>query len=87
MDNKKHPAGGDLPLNFYDDQQFKVEVSDQVFKTAQDIAEHNLEAAERKFDVSVNLLPAAEQRSELSPRRGFREPWVRLNRLAEPTES
>jgi hypothetical protein len=28
--------------------------------------------------------PAAEQRSELSPGRGFREPWVRLIRLAEP---
>jgi len=31
----------------------------------------------------VTIQPAAEQRSELSPRRA-REPWVRLVRLPEP---
>ena len=49
MDNNK-PAGGDLPLSFYDAEQFKVEVSDQLLKTGQDLAQHNLDVAERKFD-------------------------------------
>jgi hypothetical protein len=71
MDNKK-PAGGDLPKSFYEDQQFKVEVPDQVFKTAQDLAEHNLEIAERKFD---GILTAAmEYMFETSKENAMKSP-------------
>ena len=49
MDNDK-PAGGDLPRRFYDEQPFKVEVSDQLLKTNQDLAEHNLEVSRHKLE-------------------------------------
>jgi hypothetical protein len=41
--NANKPAGGDLPLRFYDEQPFKVEVSDQLLKVNCYLAEHNLE--------------------------------------------
>jgi hypothetical protein len=70
--DKNNPAGGDLPLSFYDEQQFKVEVPDQVLKTAQDLAEYNLEVAERKFDVI--LTAAMEYMFETSKENAMKSP-------------
>jgi hypothetical protein len=40
--NKTDP-GGDLPRRFYDEQPYKVELSDQLFKTNRELAQRNLE--------------------------------------------
>jgi ElaB/YqjD/DUF883 family membrane-anchored ribosome-binding protein len=55
MDNNK-PAGGDLPRQFYDEQPFKVEASDQLLKMNQDLAEHDVEVARHKLEGMLQQL-------------------------------
>ena len=43
-EDKTDPAGGDLPRRFYDEQPYKVEVSDQLLKTNRGLAERNFDA-------------------------------------------
>lgn len=70
MDNNK-PAGGDMPLRFYDRQPFKVEVSDQLLKIDRELAEHNLDVAliaalEYLFEASMkNALESPEKAREM----------------------
>ena len=54
--DKTDPAGGDLPRRFYDEQPYKVEVSDQLLKTNRELAERNLEVAEHNFDGMLTQL-------------------------------
>jgi hypothetical protein len=65
MDNNK-PAGGDLPLRFYDDQRFKVQASDQLLKTSQNLAEHNLEVIMKRVleDMFEEILKQATESPE-----------------------
>jgi len=65
-------SAGDLPLSFYDEQPFKVEVSEHLLKVNQELAEQNLNVAERKFDVMLIALmeymfEAAKQNAMKSP--------------------
>ena len=53
---KTDPAGGDLPRRFYDEQPYKVEISDQLLKTNRELAERNLEVAEHNFDRMLTQL-------------------------------
>lgn len=55
MDHNK-PAGGDLPRQFYDEQPFKVEASDQLLKMNQDLAEHGVEVARHKLEGMLQQL-------------------------------
>ena len=54
--DRTDPAGGDLPRRFYDEQPYKVEVSDQLLKTNRELAERNLEVAEHNFDGMLTQL-------------------------------
>jgi hypothetical protein len=54
--DKTGPAGGDLPRRFYDEQPFKVELSDQLLKTNRELAKHDLEVAEHKLDLMLTEL-------------------------------
>ena len=72
MAKKTDPAGGDAPRRFYDEQPFKVEVSDQLLKTQRDLAEHNLDVAEHNFDAILiqameYLFDTAQQNAMKSP--------------------
>ena len=53
---KTDPAGGDLPRRFYDEQPYKVELSDQLLKTNRELAERNLEVVEHKLDLMLTQL-------------------------------
>ncbi len=54
--DKTNRAGGDLPRRFYDEQPYKVEISDQLLKTNRELAERNLEVVEHNFDLMLTQL-------------------------------